>query len=109
MPSSGMLRRVALARSEVSEETSASIFTVRRIIEIVTTLAVTSNRGKLPRNTDTVDTVDKTFVTKVVGNCRLVVLSLQEHKLLQHLTTLFLIISFSRGFKTTSTSKLRDL
>jgi hypothetical protein len=31
MPSSGMLRRVALVRTDVSEERSASIITVTRI------------------------------------------------------------------------------
>jgi hypothetical protein len=43
MPSSGMLRRVALVRTDVSEELSASI-RVTRIGELGTTLAVTSNR-----------------------------------------------------------------
>jgi hypothetical protein len=44
MASSGMLRRVALARSDVSEELSASIIRVKRIGELGTTLAVTNNR-----------------------------------------------------------------
>jgi demethoxyubiquinone hydroxylase (CLK1/Coq7/Cat5 family) len=43
MASSGMLRRVALVRSDVSEEFSASIIRVTRIGE-VGTVAVTSNR-----------------------------------------------------------------
>jgi hypothetical protein len=43
MPSSGMLRRVALVRTDVSEELSASIIRVTRIGELGT-LAVTSNR-----------------------------------------------------------------
>jgi hypothetical protein len=43
MASSGMLRRVALARTEVLEELSASIIRVTRIGELGTTLAVTSN------------------------------------------------------------------
>jgi hypothetical protein len=51
MPSSGMLRRVALVRTDVSEELSASFIRVLRIGEIVTTLAVTSNRRTLLRNT----------------------------------------------------------
>jgi hypothetical protein len=46
MTSSGMLRRVALVRTDVSEELRASI-KVARIGELGTTLAVTSNRGKL--------------------------------------------------------------
>jgi hypothetical protein len=44
MASSGMLRRVALVRTDVSEELSASIIRVTRISELGTTLAVTSNR-----------------------------------------------------------------
>jgi hypothetical protein len=51
MASSGMLRRVALVRSDVSEELSASIIRVARIGELGTTLAVTTNRRKLRRNT----------------------------------------------------------
>jgi hypothetical protein len=47
MPSSGMLRRVALVRTDVSEELSASIIRVTRISELGTTLAVTSNRRTL--------------------------------------------------------------
>jgi hypothetical protein len=44
MPYSGMLRRVALVRTDVSEELSASIIRVTRIGELGITLAVTSNR-----------------------------------------------------------------
>jgi hypothetical protein len=44
MPSSGMLRLVALVKDDVSEERSASFIRVTRIGELVTTLAVTSNR-----------------------------------------------------------------
>jgi hypothetical protein len=43
-----MLRRVALVRTVVSEERSASFIRVTRIDELGTTLAVTSNRCKLP-------------------------------------------------------------
>jgi hypothetical protein len=48
MASSGMLRHVALVRTDVSEELSASIFRVTRIGELGT-LAVTSNRHTLQR------------------------------------------------------------
>jgi hypothetical protein len=41
--SSGMLGRVALVRTDVSEELSASFIRVTRICELGTTLAVTSN------------------------------------------------------------------
>jgi hypothetical protein len=43
MVSSGMLRRVALVRTNVSEELSASFIRLTRIGELGTTLAVTSN------------------------------------------------------------------
>jgi hypothetical protein len=50
MVSSGMLRRAALVRTDVSDELSASFIRVRRIGELGTTLALTSNRRKLKRN-----------------------------------------------------------
>jgi hypothetical protein len=43
MASYGMLPRVALVRTDVSEELSASIIRVTRIGELGTTLAVTRN------------------------------------------------------------------
>jgi hypothetical protein len=46
-----MLRRVAVVRTNVSKEPSASIFRVTRIDELGTTLAVTSKRNTLERNT----------------------------------------------------------
>jgi hypothetical protein len=44
-----MLRRVALVRTDVSEELSTSFIRVTRIGELGTTLAVTSNRRTLRR------------------------------------------------------------
>jgi hypothetical protein len=49
MVSSGMLRRMALVRTYVSEERSVSFIRVTRIRELGTTLAVTSNRRTLRR------------------------------------------------------------
>jgi hypothetical protein len=46
-----MLRHVGLVRTDVSEELSASIMKVRRIVELGTTLAVTSNRRTFTRAT----------------------------------------------------------
>jgi hypothetical protein len=50
MAFSEMLRHAALIRTDVSEELSASFIRVRRIGELGTTLAVTSNRRMLRRN-----------------------------------------------------------
>jgi hypothetical protein len=49
MVSPGMLRRVALVRTDVSEELSSSFIRVTRIGELGTTLTVTSNRRTLQR------------------------------------------------------------
>jgi hypothetical protein len=43
LASSGILRHVALVRTDVSEELSGSIIRVTRIGELVTILAITSN------------------------------------------------------------------
>jgi hypothetical protein len=51
MVSPGMLRRVALVRTDVSEELRAFFNRVTRIGELGTTLAVTSNRRTLRINT----------------------------------------------------------
>jgi hypothetical protein len=50
MASSGMSHRVALVRTDVLEERSASIIGVTRISELGTTLAVTSTRRTLRRS-----------------------------------------------------------
>jgi hypothetical protein len=50
-----MLRRVALVRTDVSEEPGAYFIGVTKIGELGTTLAVTSNRRTLRRNTKSTD------------------------------------------------------
>jgi hypothetical protein len=69
MASSGMLRRVALVRNNVSEELSDSFIRVTRIGELGTT-AVPSNRRKLRKNTNFVLTlycicIDSVFIRSV--------------------------------------------
>jgi hypothetical protein len=50
----GVLRRVALVRTDVSEDRSAFIIRVTRIGELGTTSALTSNRHMLRRITDSI-------------------------------------------------------
>jgi hypothetical protein len=52
MVSSGLLRRVALVRTDVSEESGASFIRVTKIVELGTTQGATSNRCTLRRNTE---------------------------------------------------------
>jgi hypothetical protein len=51
MPSSGVLRHVAVVGTDISEECSGSIIRVTRISELGTVLAVTCYRFMLRRNT----------------------------------------------------------
>jgi hypothetical protein len=50
MPSSGVLRHVALVRANVSEERIATVIKVTRMGELGTTLTVISNGRALRRN-----------------------------------------------------------
>jgi hypothetical protein len=50
MQSSGILRRVAIVRTDVSDELNATIIRVTRIGDLGTKLAVTNNRRRLRRN-----------------------------------------------------------
>jgi hypothetical protein len=69
-----MLRRVALVRADVSEELSLSII-VTRVGEVRTTLAVTSNRRTLQRNTMSVflRSVRRLLVTATVPSSHILV------------------------------------
>jgi hypothetical protein len=60
-----MLRRVALVRTDVSEELSAFFIKVTRIGELRTTLAVTNNRRTLRRK-KTVAPISPIFVTLMI-------------------------------------------
>jgi hypothetical protein len=80
MVSSGMLRRVALVRTDVSEELNAPFIRVKRIGELGTTLAATSNRRKLRRNTLVfLRSVGRLLVTaSVVPSSRILVTLMKE-------------------------------
>jgi hypothetical protein len=52
MVPSGLLHRVALVRTDVSEEPGASFIRVTKVGELGTTQAATSNRRTLRRNTE---------------------------------------------------------
>jgi hypothetical protein len=74
----GMLRRVALVRNDVSEELNASFIRVTRIGELGTTLAVTSNRRKLRRNTN-IRIVRRLLVTaSIVPSSPILVILMKE-------------------------------
>jgi hypothetical protein len=66
MTSSGMLRPVILVRTDLSEDLSASVIKLIRIGELGTTLAVTSNRRTLRRNTKWYDGGAKFLETSVL-------------------------------------------
>jgi hypothetical protein len=59
-----MLRRVALVGTDVSEENSASIIRVTRIGELGATLAVTSYRPTLRRNTKLLNSSETWVLTR---------------------------------------------
>jgi hypothetical protein len=76
MVSSGMLRRVALVRTDVSEELSACFIRVTRISELGTTLAVTNT---LRRNQVFLRSVRRLLVTaNVVPSSPILVTLMKE-------------------------------
>jgi hypothetical protein len=64
MASSGMLRRVTLERTDVSEELSASFMRVTKIGELGTTLAVTSDRRSLRKSTKALSSSETSVLTR---------------------------------------------
>jgi hypothetical protein len=73
MLSSGMWRRVALVKTDVSGERSASIVRVTRIGEVRTTLAVNNNRSTLRRNV-----LRPLIITNVVSSLPILVTLMME-------------------------------
>jgi hypothetical protein len=66
MASSRMLQRVALTRTDVSEEFSASFISMTRIDDLGTTLAVTSNRRMIQKSLQLYETVRRHILTYVI-------------------------------------------
>jgi hypothetical protein len=67
MVSSGMLRRVALVRTDVSEKLSASFIRVTRIDELGTTLAVTSLPILVTLMKEALCTTETSVLTRATG------------------------------------------
>jgi hypothetical protein len=76
--SPGRLRRVALVRTDVSEEFSSSFIRVTRICELGTTLALTSNRRTLRRNIKFLRSVRRLLVTASVVPCSPILVTLTK-------------------------------
>jgi hypothetical protein len=96
MPSSEMWRHVTLVRSDDSEERVASIIRVRRISELETTLAVTSNRSTLRRNT----------FLRIVGSYKSTRGHITEDELLQGYFSFERIVS--NNYKTHTTGRINN-
>jgi hypothetical protein len=72
---------VALVRTDVSEELSASFIRVTRMGELGTTLAVTSNRRTLRRSTKSSRSVRQFLVTASVVPSSLILVTLMKEAL----------------------------
>jgi hypothetical protein len=77
-----MLRRIALVRTDVSEEPSASFIGVPRIGELGTTLAVTSKQRTLRRNTKAfLRSMHQLLVTVSIGPSSPILVTLMKEAL----------------------------
>jgi hypothetical protein len=83
-----MLRRVALVRTDVSEELSASFIRVTRIRELWTELAVTSNRRNLRRNTSVISVIHVLKTTWTEGLCPATQARTLHSAYIKHVSTL---------------------
>jgi hypothetical protein len=108
MVSSGMLRFVALVRTDVPKELSASFIRVTRIGELITTLPVTSDRRTLRRNTkEALSSSETSVLTRAIRR------NIQEDTIL-HLKSyrpqekLYLGISEQKGLNTTGQNNLSE-
>jgi hypothetical protein len=92
MASSGVLRRVTLVRTEVSEEFSAPFIRVTRIGELGTTLAVTSNRHarceEIPSGISFLRSVCRLLVTASVVPSSPILVTLMKEELSSSETSL---------------------
>jgi hypothetical protein len=82
-----MLRHVALVRTDVSEELSASIIRVTRIGELGTTLAATSNRHTLRRNLAFLRSVRRLLFAASVVPCSPILVTLMMEALISSETS----------------------
>jgi phosphopantothenate synthetase len=73
-----MLRRVALVKTDVSEELSASFIRVTRIDELGTAVAVTDNRHTLQRNSSSSQRASVAITANVVPSSPNIVSLMKE-------------------------------
>jgi hypothetical protein len=101
MATSVMLGSVALVRTDVSEELSASLIRVTRIGELETSLAVTSNRSRFLRLLVTASDVPSspilvTMMKEALSSCETSILKRATRHNIPEDAILHLISSFNR-------------
>jgi hypothetical protein len=99
MVSSGMLRRVTLVRTDVSEELSASFIRVTRVGELGTTLAVTSILRSVRRLLVTASVVPSSLILvslmkEALGSSETLVLT-EPHGVTSQKTPFFIVKSYN--------------